>query len=746
MPTTTNFYQDQLGIGYDPFAPGGGQGGIMVPPAPADGGIGLAPPPAAAPPAMQQPLEGPPVQGSPALVQAQPPPPRDLAIAQMTGLRRFGSAMGEWGAAVTNTKSPLDTQIEQVMARRKLQNDEQKEALDAYTHYSKILDQMEDGPAKHAFAESAGQALDAQHRGVNLGAALEAYASNPNMLAYQPFVKFMSPADQAMAKNFPAKFRAHMATPEGQKKLEAASYVPVDQAIQAKLSVLEHLAQTNPAELGPLDPHDIADFVNNPSMAGARKIDRALAPDSVYKLSREELQRLDTTHEHVSDSLGLMNDKDMQALHLDAMKPHREVKDVPVMDAKGNQKTDSQGRPLYQQAVVDIGGKEPKVIAQFGPPHLMQGGVNVYTGGLTPAIDPATNESVLLGKNAATGKVAAAKNPQGQNYSAAQPGGQVALTPEGMKLAEELVRAGRSRFQLPTNAMLNEMAQTEKGGAGSGDVAQDMMHYKNEAAVRKDFTSGTTSKTITNLNMVIGHMGTLDDLTAALEAHDSKALNKGIQAVSRQFNNPAINNADLATQAVANELMRTFRQVQGSETETLAFEKKFSTALTPAEKLGALQTGAKLLQSRLESLNGQWKRGTGEEEFPHLLDQRSKDVLKQLSRTAPAIEVIGGGKVVQPTTPAERRKHVGGQTTAPIIDPLLQPGGEPAAQGLEVTRGQGGARAAPISPLSRGGATATPTTPLKRQGGDTAAPVGPYKDAAKERAYQEWLKKHPEYH
>ncbi len=153
--------------------------------------------------------------------------------------------------------------------------------------------------------------------------------------------------------------------------------------------------------------------------------------------------------------------------------------------------------------------------------------------------------------------------------------------------------------------------------------------YPTQAAVRKDFTSGPTAKNITALNTAIGHIGTLSDLGEALKNKDTKVLNAVFNRIATETGAANVNNFDIAKGAVGNELMRVFRQVGASEVETAEWEKKFTAASSPEQLSGAVKTAVKLLQSRVEALNDQWIRGTGDDKgFPGIISPTSQKVLK----------------------------------------------------------------------------------------------------------------------
>lgn len=173
------------------------------------------------------------------------------------------------------------------------------------------------------------------------------------------------------------------------------------------------------------------------------------------------------------------------------------------------------------------------------------------------------------------------------------------------------------------------------------DPTFDATTFGTRAGVRKDFTSGPTSKNITAINTAIGHVGTLSDLSDALNNKDTRAFNAVVNRIQTELGNPNVNNFDTAKAAVGNELMRVFRQVGASETETKDWEAKFSSANSPAQLKGAIKVAVELLHSRIIALNDTYNRGMGVTTgFPDIVSPKSRKVLEHIGSP---LEDSGGG-------------------------------------------------------------------------------------------------------
>lgn len=171
----------------------------------------------------------------------------------------------------------------------------------------------------------------------------------------------------------------------------------------------------------------------------------------------------------------------------------------------------------------------------------------------------------------------------------------------------------------------------------------DPKYNQQRVAVYKDFTSGKTNTNITAMNTVIAHMGTVSELAEAQKNGNVQAVNAILNRMRTETGNPSINNTEIAVQAMSNELMRVFRQVNASQHEVEAWEKKFNAAKASPEQLqGALKVGAELLKGRIDAVNDQWKRGMdSESDFPNILSPKSAAAMQKLGIGGKAASAAG---------------------------------------------------------------------------------------------------------
>lgn len=165
----------------------------------------------------------------------------------------------------------------------------------------------------------------------------------------------------------------------------------------------------------------------------------------------------------------------------------------------------------------------------------------------------------------------------------------------------------------------------------------DANQFTVRSGVMRDFASGQTSKNITSMNTAFAHLGTLVEMGDALNNGDVKRVNELANLLSTEIEgHPEVNNFQTATQAVGDELGRTFRVVGASETENAAWQSRFSPGASPDIIRGGAKTAGKLLLGRLSQVNDQWKRGMGtDKNFPNLIGATGLQVMKELDLKNP---------------------------------------------------------------------------------------------------------------
>jgi hypothetical protein len=181
----------------------------------------------------------------------------------------------------------------------------------------------------------------------------------------------------------------------------------------------------------------------------------------------------------------------------------------------------------------------------------------------------------------------------------------------------------------PTAAMVKALAEGRKafpsGSALRAPYWQDMLakvsnfdpgfdetNYTSRAATRKDFSIGTAGKNIRALNTAIGHLGQLYGQIGGTASHGLVPLN----AVENAFNANIMGesgptNYASTVSALSGELTSVYRGSGGAEADIQRYIGELSPNASAAQKRDTIKNIAGLLNSRLEALQDQYKKGLG---------------------------------------------------------------------------------------------------------------------------------------
>jgi hypothetical protein len=172
-------------------------------------------------------------------------------------------------------------------------------------------------------------------------------------------------------------------------------------------------------------------------------------------------------------------------------------------------------------------------------------------------------------------------------------------------------------------ALMRDVGQYEPGF--------DLTTWKARNDTRADFAKGKMAANMSALNTVIGHYATLADKAEALSNSSFTPWNTLTNLVGDKTGNPAIKGFETAKNAVADEIMKVFRQTGGSETEVQAWKKTLDSSSSPAQFKEVISSGLELLNSRLNAVGEQYSKGMGKTTDPvSLLSEHAREVLTNL--------------------------------------------------------------------------------------------------------------------
>lgn len=194
---------------------------------------------------------------------------------------------------------------------------------------------------------------------------------------------------------------------------------------------------------------------------------------------------------------------------------------------------------------------------------------------------------------------------------------------------------GRKAF--PSGAALrNPYWQNMLTHVSNYDPGFDETTYTSRAATRRDFNIGTAGKNIRALNTAIGHLGHLYEQAGDTASHGFKPLNVAENAARvNLLGDAGPTNYASTTSALAGELTAVYRGAGGAEADIKRYIDELSPNASEAQKRGTISNIANLLNSRLEALQDQYKKGMGVGANMQFLDPHAEQVLKSLQSGTP---------------------------------------------------------------------------------------------------------------
>jgi hypothetical protein len=205
---------------------------------------------------------------------------------------------------------------------------------------------------------------------------------------------------------------------------------------------------------------------------------------------------------------------------------------------------------------------------------------------------------------------------------------------------------GRQAF--PQGAALrSDYWQNMLGNVAKYDPSFDAVNYNARSKTRADFTSGKAAQQVNAINTVIGHLSGLSDAAEALNNSDLPMFNSIANTLSKATGSPKVTNFDTIKKAVSDEVTRVWRQSGGSEADIQAAQKNLDASGSPAQLRGAIATYADLLQSKLGSLNEQYRQGMGTDKID-MITPKAQQALDAIEKRAGRTPVASGASVKAP--------------------------------------------------------------------------------------------------
>ena len=259
---------------------------------------------------------------------------------------------------------------------------------------------------------------------------------------------------------------------------------------------------------------------------------------------------------------------------------------------------------------------------------------------------------------------------------------------KGMDVPEPMAVGGRSIESLKTDAekyVLTGQLPTVKGGASPVAMRDtiyrnSVQNYGNALAASRGFTPaqlaeahrsapgmlrfvmGADGRATVSLGTAIRHLDTVKQLAEAWAANDMRSVNRIRAALSKEFGQEAGTNLNAAGSIVGPEIIKAIGVAgAGTKEERENAATQFSTASSPRQLLGAVETVQKLMAGQLEGRMRQAKAaGVTDQMFINLIGERPYEILTKVGEEERkhAESPKGGKKLTQEEAMIEAKKAI----------------------------------------------------------------------------------------
>lgn len=220
------------------------------------------------------------------------------------------------------------------------------------------------------------------------------------------------------------------------------------------------------------------------------------------------------------------------------------------------------------------------------------------TDAIAATIRATSTEPKITVMNAAAADRAAAKNVGLDTSDPAMQASVNAVANGSMKLQDVFGRGATTAQKAQFAAAVKQV--NPNYNSGDHDI---------ENAVRRDFTSGTDSNSLTAINRAREHMGVFIQTAKDLDNGNVQSLNKLGNAFSTEFGSDKATNLNIAKQAFSAEVGKAFAGASVAEGDRTELQKSISTASSFGQLAGAARTADSLLAGAQKVLKQKYDQG-----------------------------------------------------------------------------------------------------------------------------------------
>lgn len=198
------------------------------------------------------------------------------------------------------------------------------------------------------------------------------------------------------------------------------------------------------------------------------------------------------------------------------------------------------------------------------------------------------------------------------------PGGNISSpVPPSIGTDMDKMARGIANYSIkPSSYMLRSPAgQIIMGKVMQYNPNYDQKQYEIAQDTLKDFSTGTQGLAVKSFNVALQHLDVLDKLSQGLKNHDTRSMNSLVNMAKKQFGKSAPTAFDAAKQLVADEIQKAVAGVPGGESERSQLMDNISSASSPEQLQGVINTFEKLMVGQLSGLQREYESGTQRNDF-----------------------------------------------------------------------------------------------------------------------------------
>lgn len=187
-------------------------------------------------------------------------------------------------------------------------------------------------------------------------------------------------------------------------------------------------------------------------------------------------------------------------------------------------------------------------------------------------------------------------------------------TPQAIKATASLI-ANYHMAPLSTFAMSRPIGTQIMAEVKKLNPSYDAKLYAGGQHAITQFFGGKKGDTVRSFNVAINHLDTLSQLSSALGNGNLQAVNRIAQRAAQEMGGSAPTNFNAAKQLVSDEIVKAIVGSGGGVQDREEAAHAVSSAQSPQQLKGVIDTYQKLLAGQIEGFQRQYRASTGRDDF-----------------------------------------------------------------------------------------------------------------------------------